>query len=222
MATVRFALCGALTAALAVCAAPARAHDGPVTMSGTIELTSVTSRPGAEVQLRISGCASERATASSEAFVHDARLTRDSAGMFAEATVRQTASAGTYPVRVRCDGYDAAAVGKLTVVTDGSDLSDPRSSSDRDGGYDRPDRDRGDHGDRGERDERGERGDHGDHGGREPHGLYSSPVAPVPAGAGGTAATAEAPDTPGLVLAGTTAAIAGGLIWYRRRTNARQ
>ncbi|MEU7136809.1 hypothetical protein [Streptomyces sp. NPDC046261] len=215
MASVRFALCGALTAAAAVFAAPAHAHDGPVTMSGTIELTPVTSRPGAEVQLRVSGCASQRATATSEAFVADAKLAKDSAGMFAEATVRETVSAGTYPVRVHCDGYDATAVGKLTVVTDGSDLGDPSGSrtADHAGGPDHPDA-------RTDRD----RGEHGDQDGRDHPYPHSSPVAPVPAGAGGTApaGTAEAPDTPGLVLAGTTAAIAGALIWYRRRTNAAQ
>ncbi|MFI9238325.1 hypothetical protein [Streptomyces sp. NPDC053079] len=218
MASVRFALCGALTAAAAVCAVPAHAHDGPVTMSGTIELTPVTSRPGAEVQLRVSGCASQRATATSEAFVADAKLAKDSAGMFAEATVRETVPAGTYPVRVHCDGYDATAVGKLTVVTDGSDISDRSDArGDHMGGSDhsdgRTDHDRRDH----------DRGERGDQDGRDPY-AHSSPIAPVPAGAGGTApgATAEAPDTPGLVLAGTTAAIAGALIWYRRRTNATQ
>ncbi|MFI9200114.1 hypothetical protein [Streptomyces sp. NPDC053048] len=209
MASVRFVLCGVVAAVLAVCATPAHANDGPATMSGTIELTPVTSRPGAEVQLRISGCASNRATATSEAFVTDARLTKDSAGMFAEATVRETMAAGTYPVRINCAGVDSTAEGKLTIVTDGRELPGRHF----DGLSDVPsDRTGDDHAGR------------TDQAGREPHTPYVSPVAPVPAGGGGTrhVAAAEAPDTAGLVLAGTTAAIAGGLIWYRRRTNAQQ
>ncbi|MBB4892216.1 hypothetical protein FHS39_001227 [Streptomyces olivoverticillatus] len=193
MDSVRFALCAAV-AAVAVCAGPAHASDGPATMSGTIELTPVTSRPGAEVQLRVSGCRSERATATSEAFVSDARLAKDSAGLFAEATIRKTVGAGTYPVVVNCDGYNATALGRLTVVTDGRELPETQPATDV-------------------RDARPARGE---------HRQAATPVAPVPAGGGGTAhaAAAEAPGTPGLVLAGTTAAIAGGLIWYRRRTNA--
>ncbi|MEU4210484.1 hypothetical protein AB0F13_10905 [Streptomyces sp. NPDC026206] len=223
MASARIALCGALTLLAAVSAVPAQAHDGPVTTSGTIELTPVTSRPGADVRLRVSGCAGARATATSEAFVADAKLAKDPAGMVAETTVRETATAGTYPVRVHCDGRDTTAAGELTVVTDGRELPDPRPAGHPgDGpGRARTERDRGD---RGENGDRGDRGEYGDQDGRDPLDPHSSPVAPVPAGAGGTApaATAEAPDTPGLVLAGTTAAIAGALIWYRRRTNAAQ
>ncbi|MEU7163737.1 hypothetical protein AB0A70_03690 [Streptomyces morookaense] len=214
MDSFRIALCGAVTAAVAVCtgtlsAGPARAADGPATMSGTIELTPVSARPGSEVQLRISGCRSERATATSEAFVSDARLAKDSAGLFAEATIRQTARAGTYPVKVMCDGYNSTAQGRLTVVPYGRDLPEPQAAPQPPEQRSAPVVHDG-------------LGPHEAH--TLPGGHFASPVAPVPAGGGGTARVAvpEAPDTPGLVLAGTTAAIAGGLIWYRRRTDGRQ
>ncbi len=151
--------------------------------------------------------------------------------------------AGTYPVRVTCAGTDATAEGRLTVVKNPRDLPDPRfDSAPRDAGpgYDaagrdgRPDAgegtDRRGHDESADRTGRGsEFGDrdayeeeYGDFAGREPGRPHASPVAPVPAGGGGSAPAAEPPDTAGLVLAGTTAAIAGGLIWYRRRTNATQ
>ncbi|GHF36606.1 hypothetical protein GCM10010218_17670 [Streptomyces mashuensis] len=190
LASVRSA--AALACALAVGgAAPALAVDGPAT-SRSVEVAPLTSKPGAEIRLKVSGCSGDRATAASEAFVSDAKLTRDAAGqarLSADATVRETVTPGTYPVKVDCDGFNVAA-GQLTVVDDDRDLSGYHAA-------DRPDRT-----------------EHPD----------ASPVAPVPAGGGGTAeaASPEAPDTAGLVLAGTTAAIAGGLIWYRRRTNATQ
>lgn len=208
MDAVRSALCGAvIAAALVAGAGPAHANDGPVTMSGTMELTPVTTRPGAEVQLRVSGCAGERGTATSEAFVSDAKLAKDSAGLFAEATIREAVRPGTYPVRVSCDGTEATAEGRLTVVTDGSDaLRDDHPDADHPAAGSLADR-----------------GDHGPLTGRDRRLGHHSPVAPVPAGGGGStsrAAAVEPPDTAGLVLAGTTAAIAGALIWHRRRTAA--
>ncbi|MEW2580207.1 hypothetical protein [Streptomyces syringium] len=209
MDSARFTFCGALVAAAVVCAAPAYAVDDPATMSGTVELTPVTSYPGGEVQLRVSGCGNNRATASSEAFVSDAVLAKDSAGLFAEATVRSTVAPGVYPVKVNCEGYDATAAGRLTIVKEGEEPEGARDRQDDRVGaetHDRPE------------------------GGQPPgdHTLPDSssselPVAPVPAGGGGTSmATAEAPGTPGLVLAGSTALIAAGVIWYRRRNEAAQ
>ncbi|GAA0427436.1 hypothetical protein [Streptomyces luteireticuli] len=195
MVSVRSALCGALTA-VAVGAAPVHALDDPPT-ARTVELVPVTSRPGADVQVRVSGCTGDRATAVSEAFVTDARLARDTTGHFAEATVRSTTSAGTYPVRVNCDGRESVAEGVLTVVPDA--VPDGRDGHAALTGREHEH----DH-------EHGQEHDH-------EHGL---PVAPVPAGGGGTApsAVASTPGTPGLVLGGAGVVIAGALIWYRRRT----
>ncbi|KNB49590.1 hypothetical protein AC230_29525 [Streptomyces caatingaensis] len=182
---------------VAVGTAPAHAlDDPPATRTGTVELVPVTSRPGADVQVRVSGCAGDRATAVSEAFVTDARLARDTTGHFAEATVRSTTSAGTYPVRVSCDGREDVAEGVLTVVPDA--VPDGRDG----------------HAALGREHENAQ-----DHEHEREHGV---PVAPVPAGGGGTAPAAAAgtPGTPGLVLGGAGVLIAGGLIWYRRRTDA--
>ncbi|MEV4435250.1 hypothetical protein [Streptomyces sp. NPDC049555] len=213
MDAVRFALCGAVTAALTVCAGPAHAHDGPALRSGTLQLAPVSGRPGGEVRLRVSGCAGERGTASSEAFVTDARLAKGTTGLFAEATIRRAVRPGTYPVKVTCAGTDATADGRLTVVDahrgtaphDGPDddfEAAGRAGHDAYGGH--------------EEDDDG----FGDAAGRDRAHPHASPVAPVPAGGGGSVPAPERPDTAGLVLAGTTAAIAGGLIWYRRRTDA--
>ncbi|MEV4501263.1 hypothetical protein [Streptomyces klenkii] len=217
MDSVRLALCGAL-AAVAVCAPPAHADDEPATMSGTIELTPVSSHPGGQVQLRVAGCSGDRATAASEAFVSDARLARDSAGLFAAAAVRSSVDPGVYPVRVTCDGEDAVAEGKLTVVPHGKPLpvthaheqvALPSQSPQQD----RKQQDR-------ERAMDSRPAVHPQPPQQAPH-EPPAPVAPVPAGGGGTAAE-NAPGTPGLVLAGITALVATGLIWHRRRTEAAQ
>ncbi|MFI1797102.1 hypothetical protein ACH427_07030 [Streptomyces sp. NPDC020379] len=115
MDPARSALCGAL-AAVAVCAAPACAQDAPVTRPGAVSLAPVTGTPGSRVQLRVAGCATDKATATSPAFVTDARLAKDATGMLAETTLRSTAAPGTYAVKVRCDGRDGTAEGRLTVV----------------------------------------------------------------------------------------------------------
>ncbi|MFE0047836.1 hypothetical protein [Streptomyces albireticuli] len=234
--SVRAALCGALTA-VAVCAAPAYAHPsghpsarfpdsadadyGPVTMSGTIEMTPVTSHPGAQVQLRLAGCASDRATATSEAFVADARLNKDSAGLFAEAAVRSTVAPGTYAVRVDCDGHDAVAEGRLTIVDANEPLPerpDNRALNTEAGaGYTAGPGSA--HDDRAAHPAQGEQG-------RTSHDAPASPAVPVDpvsavsAGNGSTSLASAEPGTPGLVLAGTTALIAAGLIWHRRRNEA--
>ncbi|MBT2382672.1 hypothetical protein [Streptomyces sp. ISL-11] len=201
MDSVRRALCGAL-ATVAFCAVPAYAEDGPATMSGTIELTPVSSHPGGRIQLRVAGCANDTALATSEAFTADARLAKDSAGLFAEAAVRQTVAPGTYGVKVNCAGHDAEAQGRLTIVENGRALPENRHGGVAPGHVRRD----------------------------KPTARVASPaapaapVAPVPAGGGGTAttATAEPPDTPGLVLAGAAALIAAGLIWHRRRAETKR
>ncbi|MFI0741680.1 hypothetical protein ACH4PU_26940 [Streptomyces sp. NPDC021100] len=208
MVSVRSALCGAL-AAVAVGAAPAHALDDPVTTrTTTVDIVPLTAKPGADVRVRVSGCTGERATAVSEAFVTDAKLTRDTTGHLADATVRSTTAAGTYPVRISCDGRDGVAEGQLIVLpeagaaslVDGHDGHDGRGPA---------------------------AGGHDGHDGfvaqeRAPEHDHGVPVAPVPAGGGGTAPVAASgtPSTPGLVVGGVGVLIAGGLIWYRRRTEA--
>ncbi|WP_171166228.1 hypothetical protein [Streptomyces sp. I05A-00742] len=210
MVSVRSALCGAL-AAVAVGAAPAHALDDPVTArTGTVEIIPVTTKPGADVRVRVAGCTGDRATAVSEAFVTDAKLTRDTTGHVAEATVRSTTTAGTYPVKISCDGRDGVAEGQLIIVPDAgaASLTEGRDGRDGHDGHDG----------------RGHEGldGHGTLAGADHDHDHGVPVAPVPAGGGGTAplAASGSPGTPGLVVGGVGVAIAGGLIWYRRRTEA--
>ncbi|MFD0383852.1 hypothetical protein ACFQ2B_20540 [Streptomyces stramineus] len=196
MDSVRRALCGAL-ASVALCAAPAFADDNPATMSGTIELTPVTSHPGAQVQLRVAGCANNRATATSEAFVADATLAKDSAGLFAEATVRKTVAPGTYRVQVRCDGYDSVAKGRLTILSEDEPLPENDADEEFAAAVGESDADESDSGES----TTGVNGD-SEYGDRAGHRADTSPdtpgepVAPVPAGGGGTATTAAEPPAP--------------------------
>ncbi|MFI9718095.1 hypothetical protein ACIHFE_00320 [Streptomyces sp. NPDC052396] len=202
MLSVRSALCGALTL-LAVGAVPAHALDEPYIRLGTVDFYPIASRPGSEVRIRAAGCRDERATAVSEAFVASARLARDTTGHVADATVRSTVRAGSYPVRIDCDGHDGVAQGRLVVVD--------QDGRDRHQGHDETDSYQAPPG--------------LEHDGRDDeHERYEGPmpVAPEPAGGGGTArmAAGEAPGMPGLIVGGTGVLIAGGLIWHRRRSNA--
>ncbi|MGI5338158.1 hypothetical protein ACQEVS_12540 [Streptomyces sp. CA-181903] len=142
----------------------------------------------------------------------DAKLTRDSTGHLADATVRSTTTAGTYPVRISCDGRDGVAEGQLIVLPEAGAASLADGHDGHDGRVPAG-------------------GAHDGHDGfaaqehaqeRAPEHDHGVPVAPVPAGGGGTAPVAASgtPGTPGLVVGGVGVLIAGGLIWYRRRTEA--
>ncbi|MFC5722832.1 hypothetical protein ACFP1Z_21930 [Streptomyces gamaensis] len=196
VAPFRLALCAVLAAA-AMGAAPvhAEAADGTAP-PGTLEITPLTARPGEQVQLRVTGCAGERATAVSDAFVTDAKLAKDARGMYAETTVSSTVRPGSHPVRVRCADRGTVPEGRLRVA---AGPADARTDSDA-------------------RTDAGDRPAPGT--GHRNGPAAGSPVAPVPAGGGGAARADGAPGTPGLILAGGSALIALGLIWHRRRGEA--
>ncbi|MFK4104496.1 hypothetical protein ACI2L1_31355 [Streptomyces sp. NPDC019531] len=108
MGSLRLTLC---TAALAVAALTpvAQAADG-----GTVSVTPSTPAPGADLTLRVTGCAGKTATAASAAFVADARLTGADGSLAGETRVRSSIEPGSYDVKIIC--ADFKVKGKITVV----------------------------------------------------------------------------------------------------------
>ncbi|GCB49058.1 hypothetical protein [Streptomyces sp. NL15-2K] len=113
MGSLRLTVC---TAVLAVAALIPIAHaaDG----GGSISATPSSPAPGAEVALRVSGCAGKTATAASTAFVADARLTGSGGTLAGETRVRSSIEPGPYEVKVSC--ADSQLNGTLTVAAGGS------------------------------------------------------------------------------------------------------
>ncbi|NUP15221.1 MAG: hypothetical protein HOZ81_03780, partial [Streptomyces sp.] len=109
MGSLRVTLC-AIAALGAVAVSPAaHAADGGVSIGPS------SPSPGGDITLRVSGCPQRAATAASEAFVADARLTVGPDGtLVGESRVRSTAKAGTYDVKVACG--EASRTAALTVV----------------------------------------------------------------------------------------------------------
>jgi hypothetical protein len=109
MGSVRLTLC---TAALAVAAlAPAaQAADG-----GSVSVTPSSPAAGADLTLRVTGCAGKTATAASAAFVADARLTGADGSLTGETRVRSSAEPGPYDVQITCADFQVK--GRITVVT---------------------------------------------------------------------------------------------------------
>ncbi|MET7765606.1 hypothetical protein ABZS71_27635 [Streptomyces sp. NPDC005393] len=123
MRSVALTLCTvALSTATLCVAAPALAeqrHSG----TATIRINRHALAPGAEVEVRVFGCPSDAATASSPVFVDDAELTPDGDGLFSEATIRSTATVGTHRVTVDCGGVPAyeegdGSQGKVSIAVE--------------------------------------------------------------------------------------------------------
>ncbi|MFF9215687.1 hypothetical protein [Streptomyces viridosporus] len=99
MGSLLLTLCaGALAAALAPAA---YAADG-----GGVSVIPAASAPGTHVALAVAGCAERTAVAVSPAFVSGARLTAADGVLVGESRVRPSLTAGTYDVRVDCDGTE--------------------------------------------------------------------------------------------------------------------
>jgi hypothetical protein len=112
MGSLRLTLC---TAVLAVAAfAPvAQAADG-----GSVTVTPSSPAPGADLTLRVTGCAGRTATAASAAFVADARLTGAGGSLAGETRVRSSVKPGSYDVKITCADFEVK--GRITVVADKS------------------------------------------------------------------------------------------------------
>jgi hypothetical protein len=107
MGSPNVALCAGLLAAIAF-APTAHAQDRGVWV------TPSSPAPGGDVALRVSGCTEKTATAVSDAFVADVRLTVADGVLVGESRVRSALTAGTYDVKVDCGGSDREI--PLTVV----------------------------------------------------------------------------------------------------------
>ncbi|MFF0228508.1 hypothetical protein [Streptomyces sp. NPDC004629] len=75
--------------------------------------------PGADVDLRVTGCDTSTGTAVSEAFVTDGTLTASSGVLTGRTRIRPAAPAGPHDVRVACGGTQTQITGTVTVAGDG-------------------------------------------------------------------------------------------------------
>ena len=115
MGSLRLTLC---TGFLAVAALTPTAYAAG---GGEVSVTPSTPAPGADITLRVSGCAGKTATAASAAFVADARLTGAGGTLAGETRVRSSIEPGSYDVQIAC--ADFRVKGKITVVTKSSSTS---------------------------------------------------------------------------------------------------
>ncbi|MFI6442002.1 hypothetical protein [Streptomyces sp. NPDC050759] len=108
MGSVRLTLCTAVLA-VAAFAPAAQAADG-----GSVSVTPSSPAAGADLTLRVTGCAGRTATAASAAFVADARLTGADGRLTGETRVRSSIDPGPYDVEITC--ADLQVKGRITVV----------------------------------------------------------------------------------------------------------
>ncbi|KRD24341.1 MULTISPECIES: hypothetical protein [unclassified Streptomyces] len=135
MSSLKVTLCSGVAAAVAALvpavlvpmayAPEARASgDG-----GSVSVTPSRPAPGAEITLKVTGCAGRTATATSDAFVADARLSGSGGSLVGDTRVRSSVAAGAYDVRITC--VDFTVKGRISVVVPSpAEPSRPRESSD--------------------------------------------------------------------------------------------
>ncbi|WP_330458032.1 hypothetical protein OIB37_14685 [Streptomyces sp. NBC_00820] len=124
MGSLRLTLCTGILAAAAF-TPTAHAADGG-TRDGGVTVTPASPAPGADVSLRVRDCSASQGTATSDAFVSDARLTGAQGTLTGETRLRSAAEPGSYDVRVTCAGQ--VLTGRMTVA--GTPVGDSDHSSD--------------------------------------------------------------------------------------------
>ncbi|MGW3203204.1 hypothetical protein [Streptomyces sp. NPDC001135] len=107
MGSLRLTLCTGILA-VAAFAPAAHAADG-----ASVSVTPAFPGPGSDVSLRVRGCSGQQGTATSAAFVSDARLTGSQGALSGETRVRSSLRPGVYDVRITC--ADSVITGKVTV-----------------------------------------------------------------------------------------------------------
>jgi hypothetical protein len=121
MGSLKITLCAGVAVLLAALTPTAYAADG-----GGVSVTPASPAPGADVSLRISGCAGTTGTAASAAFVADAKLAGASGTLAGETRVRSTLEPGSYDVKITCGSLTVK--GAIKVVADASQSSQSSQS----------------------------------------------------------------------------------------------
>ncbi|MFI2432423.1 hypothetical protein [Streptomyces sp. NPDC018693] len=132
MGPLKVTLCtGAALAATALLPAAHAAHaadggdGGGRNGKGSVSVTPSSPAVGADVALRVTGCAGKTAVAVSEAFVADARLVGADGNLIGETRVRSSLQAGSYDVQITC--ADFRIKGTIRVVAASERPSVPAS-----------------------------------------------------------------------------------------------
>ncbi|MFJ9250254.1 hypothetical protein [Streptomyces sp. NPDC101776] len=112
MGSLKVTLCAG-AAAFAALTPTAYAADG-----GTVSVTPASPAPGADVALKISGCAATTGSAASDAFVADAELVGAAGTLAGETRVRTALEPGSYDVKITCGSVTVK--GAIKVVESGS------------------------------------------------------------------------------------------------------
>jgi hypothetical protein len=126
------ALRAAVVAAVILVAAPvagataARAGNG---VTATVSPAVVAAR--GRVQVTVDGCKDGRARVSSSAFARVVTITGSRHTMYADVSIKSSTAAGSYGIKVSCDGHDHGTAGRFRVV------AGARSGQGA-GGHDRP------------------------------------------------------------------------------------
>ena len=121
MGSLKITLCAGAAVVLAALTPTAYAADG-----GGVSVTPASPAPGADVSLRISGCAGTTGTAASAAFVADAKLAGASGTLAGETRVRSTLEPGSYDVKITCGSLTVK--GAIKVVENASQSPTARPS----------------------------------------------------------------------------------------------
>jgi len=113
MGSLKVTLCAGVAVVLATLTPTAYAADG-----GDVSVTPASPAPGADVALKISGCAGTTGSAASAAFVADAKLVGTAGTLAGETRVRSSLEPGSYDVKITCGSVTVK--GAITVVADAS------------------------------------------------------------------------------------------------------
>ncbi|MFF3937712.1 hypothetical protein [Streptomyces phaeofaciens] len=125
MSSLKVTLCAGVAAVAAVLIPTAYAMGEGDDGGGSVTLTPTAPVAGAEVALRVTGCAGRSALAVSEAFVAEARLVGTGGTLVGETQVRSSVEAGTYDVKITC--VDFQVKGRIKVVAAALPYDPPRS-----------------------------------------------------------------------------------------------
>ncbi|MER5749710.1 hypothetical protein [Streptomyces sp. NPDC002088] len=114
MGSWKVTLCASVAAGVATLAPAAYGgYAADPAGGGSVSVTPSSPAPGADVALRVSGCVGTTATATSSAFVSDARLAGADGTLAGETRIRSTVEPGSYDVRITC--ADVQVKGTVTV-----------------------------------------------------------------------------------------------------------